>query len=443
MSPAPRLARRRFLLLAGTFAGMAALRPALAAPLAARSATEFGVKPGVAGDQSRALQKALDAAAASGETLYLPPGSYRTARLKATKGLRMAGAGRASRLVSTGDAVLLAGTGADGLALDGLSFDGGGIAFERSAGVRIRDCALDGVAGNAVALTRVSGEVSGCTISGAGKAALFALDSTGLRIEGNTVSAAADNGILVWRSAPGADGTLVTGNRIDGIGMTSGGSGQYGNGINIFRAGNVIVANNRISTCAYSAVRGNSASNLQVIGNNCSGTGEVAIFVEFGFQGAVVANNVIEDAAAGVSITNFNNGGRLAVVQGNLVRNLRTTLPPGTDPGSGGVGIVVEADTVVSGNVVEGAPSAGIRVGFGPYLRDVAVTGNIVRDCGIGIGISLVEGAGSAVIADNLISGARIGAIVGLAWEKPLTGDLLSPDARIDPRLTMSGNRAT
>ncbi|WP_246702423.1 TIGR03808 family TAT-translocated repetitive protein [Starkeya sp. ORNL1] len=433
--------RRHFLALAGALAGVAAARPALAAPLALRLVTEFGVKPGVAADQGRALQKALDTVAISGETLYLPAGIYRTSALKAANGTRLAGAPGASRLVSTGDAVLL--SGGDGLVLDGLAFEGGGLSVDRGSGVRIRDCVVTGAPGNAIALTGVAGEVSGCTIARAGKAALFAQDSRGLRIEGNNVDGAADNGILVWRSTPGPDGTLVSGNRISGIGMKSGGSGQYGNGINIFRAGNVIVANNRISGCAYSAVRGNAASNLQVLGNNCSGMGEVAIFVEFGFQGAVVASNIVEDAAVGICITNFKEGGRLAVVQGNLVRNLRTGLPPGNDPGgASGVGIVVEADSAVSGNVVEGAPSAGIRLGYGPYLRDVSITGNVVRNAGIGIGVSLVEGAGSAVIADNLISGARDGAIVGLAWEKPLTGDLLAPGARIDPRLTLNGNRS-
>jgi uncharacterized secreted repeat protein (TIGR03808 family) len=437
--------RRHFLALGGALAGVAALpavlRPALAAPLALRSVTEFGVKPGASVDQTRALQKALDAAGVSGETLYLPAGTYRTGALIAANCVRLVGARGDSRLVSTGADVLL--SGGDGLGLDGLAFEGGGIDVKSGSGVRIRDCVVTGAPGNGIVLSGVSGEVSGCTIARAGKAALFALDSKGLRIEGNRVEDAADNGLLVWRSAPGPDGTLVTGNHITGIGMKSGGSGQYGNGINIFRAGNVIVANNRISGCAYSAVRGNAASNLQVLGNNCSGMGEVAIFVEFGFEGAVVANNLVEDAAVGVCITNFREGGRLAVVQGNLVRNLKNSLPPGNDPGAAsGVGIVVEADSTVSGNVVEGAPNAGIRLGYGPYLRNVNVTGNLVRDTGIGIGVSLVKGAGSALIANNLISGAKIGAIVGLAWEKPSTGDLLAPDAKVDARLTLSGNRS-
>ena len=65
----------------------------------------------------------------------------------------------------------------------------------------------------------------------------------------------------------------------------------------------------------------------------------------------------------GVAITNFNEGGRLAIVQGNLVRNLRARRPAGTDPNDGaGIGIAVEADTSVTGNVIENAPVAGIAV---------------------------------------------------------------------------------
>ena len=36
----------------------------------------------------------------------------------------------------------------------------------------------------------------------------------------------------------------------------------------------------------------------------------------------VIANNIVDGAALGVSVTNFDEGGRLAVVQGNLIRNL-------------------------------------------------------------------------------------------------------------------------
>ena len=61
-------------------------------------------------------------------------------------------------------------------------------------------------------------------------------------------------------------------NRIEDIDNRAGGSGQYGNAINVFRAGNVIVRGNRIRNCAFSAVRGNAASNLQIEGNTITDT---------------------------------------------------------------------------------------------------------------------------------------------------------------------------
>ena len=59
-----------------------------------------------------------------------------------------------------------------------------------------------------------------------------------------------------------------------------------------------------------------------MIANSCARLGEVALYAEFGFEGALIANNLVDTAATGISVTNFNEGGRLAVVQGNLVRNL-------------------------------------------------------------------------------------------------------------------------
>jgi uncharacterized secreted repeat protein (TIGR03808 family) len=256
------------------------------------------------------------------------------------------------------------------------------------------------------------------------------------------VHGAGNGGILVWRSAAGDDGTLVVDNRIDNIANKSGGSGQYGNAVNVFRAENVQIRGNRISNAAFSAVRGNAASNLQILGNTCTQIGEVALYAEFGFQGAMIANNIVDGAALGVSVTNFNQGGRLAVVQGNLIRNLVARRPAGTDPNDGaGIGIGVEADTVVSGNVVENAPNIGIVAGFGQYLRDVTVNANVVRGANYGIAVSVAPGAGAAVIADNMISDTRIAAIVGMEWNKPVTGDLSQDGAAQYAQLSIGGNR--
>ncbi len=295
---------------------------------------------------------------------------------------------------------------------------------------------------NGIVLEGIEGEITTTTVTGALGAAIFSLDARGLVISRNIIRNAFNNGIQVWRSQAGDDGTQVIDNRIEDIGAQGGGSGQNGNAINVFRAHNVTVRGNRIKNAAFSAVRGNAASNIQIANNICTGLGEVAIYAEFGFEGAVISNNTVDGAAIGIAVTNFNNGGRLAVVQGNLIRNLVPKRPAGTDPNDGnGIGIGVEADAAVTGNVIENAPVAGIAVGWGQYLRDVNVTGNVVRSSGTGIVVSVTPGAGSAVIADNLIAGAKNGAIVGMDQRRTMTGDLAREGATKFAQLAINGNR--
>ena len=272
--------------------------------------------------------------------------------------------------------------------------------------------------------------------------AIFSLDARGLRIAGKYRARRRQQRHPDLALNAGNDGTLVVDNRIEISPTESGGSGQYGNAVNVFRADNVHVRGNRISNAAFSAVRGNAASNLQILDNTCTHIGEVALYAEFGFQGAIIANNIVDGAAIGVSVTNFDQGGRLAVVQGNLIRNLVARRPAGTDPNDGsGIGIGVEADTVVNGNVVENAPNIGIAAGWGQYLRDVTVNANVVRGANYGIAVSVAPDAGTAVIADNMISDTRIAAIVGMEWNKPVTGDLSQDGAERYAQLSIGGNR--
>ena len=83
----------------------------------------------------------------------------------------------------------------------------------------------------------------------------------------------------------------------------------------------------------------------------------------------------------------------------------------------------------------------GMQLGWGPYLRDVAATGNVIRRAPMGIAVSVVDGAGSAVISDNLISGADKGAVVGMHWDKAATGDLAQNGAERYPHLLIERNR--
>ena len=54
----------------------------------------------------------------------------------------------------------------------------------------------------------------------------------------------------------------------------------------------------------------------------------------------------------------------------------------------------------------------------------MTITGNVLRNAFIGIGVSVVPGAGTALVSNNLISGSRGSAIVGLDHAKTVTADL-------------------
>lgn len=430
-----------------TAAAAPARKPALADNVA--GAQPHGLVPDFPGDQIAALQAAIDRAAIEGQPLVLPAGRFRVSGVRLRTGSHIVGGARTVlQLTGPGDAVRA--DGAHGLRLERLRIEGptarrgqgrGGLVDVRgSREIAIEDVTIVGGMENGLALTGCSGRVAGCRISGARGAGLFSLDATGLEIAGNTVSDCGDNGILVWRTTVGEDGSIVTGNRIERIGAASGGTGQNGNGVNVFRAGGVSVRGNRITDCAYSAVRANAASNVQIVANSVQRIGEVALYAEFGFEGALIAQNIVDGAAAGIAVTNFNEGGRLAVIQGNLIRNLARREHEPVD--KRGEGIAVEADAAVSGNTIEGAPTAGIVIGWGRYMRDVAATGNVIRGAPIGIMITRAPEAGQCLVAQNLIAGARDGAIRLADHGRPLGEDLARAAPRSE-RIVIIGNVAT
>ncbi len=431
--------------VAAAGAGVTAARAAVdaGAPVLRETlnAAELGVKPGESDNQSRAMQRLLDLASENDRQVFLPAGTYVVSELKLPARTRFAGVAGATRLVFAGGRFMLSGEHAELVSLTNLTIDGanqplaeyvpGIIHLADSRSIVIENCAIMGSSGSGIALDRSSGRLSGNTVTTAHDAGIRAIESNGLTIADNTVEDCGNAGIQVWRWTAGDDGTIVTGNRVRKIAAKDGGTGQNGNGINVFRAHGVIVANNRVTDCAFTAVRANSANNVQITGNNCQGCGEVGIYSEFSFEGAMVANNIVDTAATGISVTNFNDGGHLAVVSGNIVRNLSD------------IGIAVEADTAANANVIDGAPNFGMQIGWGPYLRDVTATGNVIRRASVGIGVSVVEGAGSAVISDNLIAGADRGAIRGMRWGKPVSGDLAETGAAKFPHLLVERNRVS
>ncbi|MGY8636864.1 TIGR03808 family TAT-translocated repetitive protein [Bradyrhizobium sp. 14AA] len=426
---------------------------ARAAPLTSllgRDATQYGVRPGSSEDQTRALQRAIDEAARVQMPLALPPGIYRSGLLRLPNGTQLIGVRGATKFAFTGGASAIQCEGSDSIGISGITFDGGNIPLPTRRGlihvlggrdVRITDCEITRSGGSGIWLEQVSGDISGNVFTDIAVTAVVSFDARGLSVSRNTITGTNDNGIEILRTAIGDDGTLVADNRIEDIKAGPGGSGQYGNAINAFRAGNVIVRGNRIRNCDYSAVRGNSASNIHISGNSVSDVREVALYSEFAFEAAVIANNIVDGAAVGVSVCNFNEGGRIAVVQGNIIRNLIPKRPIGTAPDDdAGVGIYIEADSSVTGNVIENAPSYGVVAGWGKYLRDVAITGNVIRKALAGVGVSVVPGAGTALVNNNMISETPRGAVVGLDHARAVTSDLSADGAQRFAQVMVGGN---
>jgi uncharacterized secreted repeat protein (TIGR03808 family) len=443
--PVPMLNRRGFLAATAGFAvgGLALPDRLLAAGLSgielaamrgSIDAGDLGVRAGALDDQSKAFAKMLQQASDGDLAVFLPAGTYVVSNLTLPRYVRLSGVPGATRIVYGGDGHLMMAEDATHIELTGLVIDGanrwlgdqaqGIVDFRRVEHAVVDNCQVVGSGKYGIAFERVGGRIERSTISGASEAGIYSVGAAGLAITGNTVSDCANGGILVHRWQPGEDGTIVTGNRVERIGARSGGTGQYGNGINVFRADKTVVSGNVVSDCAFSAIRANSASDLQITGNTCSRSGETAIYAEFAFEGAVITGNIVDGAANGISIVNFDKGGRMAVCSGNIVRNLSTKGPYPADAPGFGVGITVEADTTVNGNMVENAPLYGVKIGWGPYMRNVVAAGNVIRKTGTGIAVTVVEGAGSAVISDNVISEASKGAILGYRWSDAVTADM-------------------
>ena len=403
-------------------------------------------------DATAALRAAIDAETRAGSAYLLPAGTFRTQTLRLPDGARLIGAPGATRLILLGGGPLATADGAQRITLSGLTFDGADRALEADRGLvdfsgvaalSIADCAIEHSGGIGLRLRGCGGRVARNEIRDVATGGLFSTDATGLVIDDNGIARCGENGLQVWRTAAGDDGTRVSGNRISDIRNAPGGTGQYGNGISIFRAGGVVATGNVIRRCAYSALRNNGGAGVIFTSNSCAELGEVAIFAEFAFEGCVISGNAIDGAIGGVQMVNFvGERGHAAVCSGNIIRNLRPTPDHSGHEYGYEAAIKVEADATVSANVIEGAPWVGILVGWSASLRDVAVTGNVVRDAPIGVAVSVAEGAGAAVIADNVISGASRGAILGMNLDRPVTGDL-ARGAEAPPRLRISGNQAT
>ncbi len=452
------LNRRDLVVASSGFLGATVLgttaRSQVAAPPPASPGTRLNVKESPYGatgngttDDSAAIQSAIDDAESQGKVVYFPAGHYRARNLSVDDSvflegvpgksvLHLAGIGTPANLLTIDLPSGTAGCTVSGLTFDGREATGGGrVAFNSSGLVQIASsddvrfvrCAVRNSAREGMRFNSTNGgAVSQCHVHDITETGIRAQNASNLHITDNEIAACGveatstgerkGNGIRIFHSSPGVDGAVITGNHIHDIDsdLTL---GPYGNGVSLYKAHNVLAANNRIYNCAYSALRANECEATQFVGNNCSCCGETAIWVEAtgsslsadGFA-AVVADNVVESAGRGINITNWNNGGRLAVCKGNTLRKIdgvgcyRQYNPTGCPSA-----LKVESQTVVVGNVIEASTPVGIVAGTDNYFAEVIVANNLVRGDGTNLqwGIVVAEASGTtprALLHGNMLT---------------------------------------
>ncbi len=378
-----------------------------------------GLKPNSFEDQSVILQFLLEKAARSGLPLFLRGGDYRVANIKLPANITLFGVFNASRLIAAKNEPVLIANGEKNITINNIVIDGGNnsnqhlIFFNRASDFLLEKIKLRNSQAGGFYLENCRGTISQCDIANIKRAAIHLQNCNSMLVSNNRIENCKNGGILIWRYESGYDGSIITNNKISKIGSESG-SGQNGNGINAYQADEIIIANNNITDCAFSAIRVNSTNNVIINANICTNCQEVAIFSEFAFSASIISDNLIDRAALGISVSNFDYGGRLAIISNNIVRNIFPYSP--TNPDVRPTGIYAEADSSIHANLVENVPGIGIVAGWGPYLRNVMVKQNTLRETKIGIAVSVVEGVGSAYISDNIIEKYSLYSIIGMRW---------------------------
>lgn len=408
-------------------------------PLFTRLVRAETLAPSGADDTMR-VQAAIDKASKGGGAVQLGAGSFNVSMLTIEGNVTILGLPGATKFVTAKGGKIFSMRGAAHVELQGLGLAAKGksgsiVTAENIQRLIIEDCDFSG--GEAgLRMSSCGGRVVGNRFQFHDDVGLQSIDSKGVLISGNRVNDIGNCGIQVWQTESREDGSIITENHVSRIAAKNGGNGQNGNGINVFKAGNVTISNNRITDCAFTGIRNNSGPNSIITGNSISRCNEVALFVEFNHDGSVVADNIIDTASQGIEIVNFDVGGRLSQCTGNVLRNLNGVDPEGLPLGGG---ILCDADVIVANNLVDSAKNYGIRLGWGPYGRNLQAINNTLMGCKRGIEFSLA-GEGPYIISNNIIRGASLGAVVGMDYMQPITADLTLVGAKVPANANVFGN---
>ena len=319
-------------------------------------------------DDTKAIQSAIDAAGARGGAVFVPPGVYRTGELQMRPHVAIVGvpawdyrgpSGSVLRLADEHSGCLLNITGADGITVDGISLDGGGLGKgihgvwlnkpdygKHEDCFRIERCQVARFSGHGLCLARAwcfsirhsmiaysggdginlrgwDGFLLDNWLSGNQGAGFAARDEnasctfTGNRIEWN-----GREGILIVRG----DGYNITGNFIDRSGTS--GISVIG-GMQMTITGNFVKRSGKLAkpgTHDSSQIRLERTRGITCTGNNLQvgrDDGDQGVWspsygiVCQGLQHCVIGNNVLQDGAITQLMVDLGGHGDGAVIKDN------------------------------------------------------------------------------------------------------------------------------
>ena len=363
--------------------------------------------------------------------LLLPQGAH----LVAAKGGSTLRLGYSGPMLSNRDPL-------DMLTIEGVIFDGanrpinnafGLLTFVDVAHVDMEDCTIQHTT-TGLMQRRCGGKIRLSTFQDLTGTAIHDDNCAGMTIDANRIRRCGDNGVHHWSMhSKRHDGSRISNNVITDVANRSGGDGMFGNGVRVAECGPVLIENNVVQRCAYTAIRNAGGWDVVVANNRCKSFNEKAMYAEFGFRNATFVNNVIEDCGGGISATNYvgPGNGAGALITGNVISNLRPSHPdPEFGPRSSWLtGIEGEGDVLIKGNIVSDSAWFGIIAGFFNARHNVTVEDNRLIDNEYAIGFATQDGVGPCSIIGNEMRGSKKANIVAMFQEKIISGDLSAPDA--------------
>jgi uncharacterized secreted repeat protein (TIGR03808 family) len=410
--------------------------------LKSAGAFAFLAHPAYAAMHTVQLQALIDKAKKTGGVVSLAAGVFETDTLLIDATLKIEGVFGRTVLKSTLGQAIFEVKNAENVFIDGIVFDSQNIAPNGKAGgaggtsddeakfqvlafeckdIHIENCIFRNAETSGLGLDACTGRVIGNQFYDIEQAAILAgrfhgsYELRGLLISGNHLHNIGNNGIVIEHAAAQSedDGSIIIGNIIDGV-RSKNGTGQHGNGIYVFASDNVIVSDNRVSNTDYSGIRNTSSKQVIIRGNMVTRSSEVAIFVEYAFESAVVDGNIVDQSFRGIELSGgegilgFN-----GLCSNNIVRNTNCVT---VNVGAGKhIGINVTAiNTVAIGNVIETVGENEFGPGIGLFTQDWKdshshmVQGNMVYNAPYGIGLIIADGATPISVLGNTISKATV-----------------------------------